>query len=165
MGRTAGALAQESAPSSALLCSPGPATWLLGTAVAASVERGQPSLWSVAIILCDSLVALSCVFPSPPTLGKQRSISSYRTLHSSWIPELHPMCCVLVGGSGLGAKEGTTAPSEVSAQGGEARGLRHQEFYLHLQQQRPESRRNINSFGLQSQNCKTKNPICLEQNF
>lgn len=75
------------------------------------------------------------------------------------------MCCVLVGGSGLGAKEGTTAPSEVSAQRGEAKGLRHQEFYLHLQQQRPESCRNINSFGLQSQNCKTKNAICLEQNF
>ena len=76
------------------------AAQLLGTAVAVSVEQGHLSLRSVAIILCNSLVVLSCVFPSPPTLGKQRSISSYRALHSSWIPELHPMCCVLVGVQG-----------------------------------------------------------------
>lgn len=55
-----------------------------------SVPRGhscccserRPTLQSVTTIFRSSRVALSCVFPSPPTSGKQGSISSYRTRHS-----------------------------------------------------------------------------------
>ena len=75
--------AQNSAPGSTLICSLGPVTQLLRAVVTDSVERGHLSLQLVTIFLYNSLVALSCVFPSPPTLGKQRYISSYRTRHSS----------------------------------------------------------------------------------
>lgn len=64
-----------------------------------------------------------------------------------------------------GSHGGNNCSSEVSAQGGCPAGPRHEEFYLHWQQLRTESHRNINSFRPQSLNCRTKNAICLEQNL
>lgn len=78
-GREGGNSAPGVGSPPALPCSLGPVT--AGT-VAASVKQRHPSLRPVTFPLCNSPVELSCVFPSAPTLGKQRDMSSYGTRHS-----------------------------------------------------------------------------------
>lgn len=92
-------MSRESGASSALPCSLGPVT---AATVATSVKQRHPSLRSVPFPLCNSLVALSCVFSSPPALGKQRDMSSYGTRHSR-APCHVP---VLVGGFRAGGQRG-----------------------------------------------------------